>query len=188
MNQVTDIMTFLCCVDEGTIATKKIVRQKDDSIEKVQFSSGKRFTREEVEVSSIRTLGQTIQAREDSPEKVLIRGIAQEGASKITCRRKVGSEDGVFYDPGKLWVMFDIDDFQLPGWMDPAQDPEGVVKWVRAALPKPFRKVTCFYQFSSGQNVPKKIGEEPPKIAKLHLFFWLDRRVTSQQWRDYLNG
>lgn len=188
MTQTTDIMTFLSCVDEGAIATKKFVRQKDGGIEKIQFSSGKNFTREQVEVSDIQTLGKAIQEREGSPEKVLIRGMAQESASKITYRRKVESEGGVFYDPGKLWVMFDIDDFQLPDWMDPAQDPKGVVKWVRAALPKPFRKATCFYQFSSGQNVPKKIGDPPPKIAKLHLFFWLDRRVTSQQWRDYLNG
>lgn len=185
---MTDIMTFLTCADKGAIATKKFFCGEDKVIHKTPYSSGMNFTREEIKVSDIHELAKVIQEREGKPTQVLIRGIAGEGAPETTPRRLAGNEGGIFYDPGKLWTMFDIDDFELPKWINPAQEPEAAAKWVRAALPKPFRKVTCFYQFSSGQNVPKRMGEEPPKIAKLHLFFWLDRRITSEQWRDYING
>lgn len=182
-----DLVTILTCVDPGATATKKIECNKDGDIIKHSFSAGSRFRRREIEVSDVWALGHVIQAQEDRPDEVLIRGVAIKDAPEITLRRNVGNEGGVFYDPGKRWVMLDIDDFLLPEWIDPAKDPEAAVKWVRAALPRPFRKTTCFYQFSSSQNVPKKMGEAPPKIAKLHLFFWLDRPITSQQWRDYID-
>ncbi len=186
--KVSDTLTILTCVDHGAIATKRIECDKDGNIKKHSFSSGKYFTHREIEVCDIWSLGKVIQSQETRANEVLIRGVAAPESPKIAMRRKIGSEGGIFNDPGKRWVMFDIDDFPLPEWIDPAKDPEAAVKWVRAALPRPFRKVTCFYQFSTSQNLPERKGEAPPKIAKLHLFFWLDKPVTSEQWRDYIDA
>jgi len=184
---MTDSLLFLTCADGGAIATKKIILGKDGTLEKVPFSAGKHFEWEEVAVEDIMSLGAAIQSRESQPKTLLVRGKITNGASRRILRRMVAN-GGSIEDTPRHWVMLDIDDFPLPHWMNPANDPDAAVKWVRAALPKPFRKATCYYQFSSGQNVPKRKGDPPPKIAKLHMFFWLERAVTAEQLRDWAHA
>lgn len=185
---MTDQLTLLKCVDHGAIATKKIVAMADGVIDKQSFSAGKFFRVRQVPVNDIWTLGAAIKQQETIKNEVLIRGEPLPNLPHTVMRRKVGGEGGAFVEKPRYWLMLDIDDFPLPSWINPADDPEAAVKWVRSSLPTPFRKATCYYQFSSGQNLPKKLGDEPPHIAKLHLFFWLDRALTSEQLRNYMNA
>lgn len=183
-----DSITILSCTNNNAIATKRIVAMVDGTIDKQSFSAGKFFKVRQVPVSDIWTLGAVIKQQEKIKNEVLIRGEPLPKLPHTVMRRKAGNDGGAFSEKARHWLMLDIDDFPLPSWINPAVDPEAAVKWVRSSLPAPFRKATCYYQFSSGQNLPKKIGDMPPRIAKLHLFFWLNRALTSEQLRDYINA
>lgn len=183
-----DKVTILECVNDYAVATKTIRANKDGSITKEPYQCGKKFTHREETVHDIRSLGNLIQSQEGKIKEFLIRGEAlKTNKSKIVSRCGEGHKEAAFKDVGRRWMMVDIDDLSLPDFIDPTEDPEAAVKWARASLPKPFRKATCYYQFSSGQGVPEKLGEKPKHVLKIHLFFWLNKPVTSQQWRRYIN-
>lgn len=183
-----DEVTILTCVSNHGAATKTIRADKDDVITKVPFSSGKHFTHRQEVVTEIWSLGTVIQGQENKFKEFIIRGEPlKTNKSKIVSRCGEGNEEAAFKDVGRRWMMIDIDDLTLPDFIDPITNPEGAAKWGRASLPKPFRKATCYYQFSSSQSLPNKLGEKPKNILKIHLFFWLDKPVTSQEWRRYIN-
>ena len=167
-------------------ATKTFSVNKNQDIIKTPYSTRKYYFPRNESVSSLNDLGKLIQQQENSPKECIIFG-EQIGTDKKVLRRKYGNEGGVFEDKARHWVCVDIDDCPLPDWIDPAIDPKAGVRWVRALLPRPFRKTRVFFQYSSSQNIPEKLGNPPPKIAKLHLFFWLDKTVTAKQWRSYFS-
>jgi len=183
-----DQVTILTCVSETAIATKTIRVDDDGTIITLPYRSGKKFSCKQKNVHDIWSLGAVINSLENEPKSLIIRGDPLEtNVSKIVSRCGEGHEEAAFKDIGRWWMMIDIDDLPLPDFIDPIKDPEAAAKWARASLPKPFRKATCYYQFSSSQSLPKKIGEKPKPLLKIHLFFWLDKPTTSKEWRIYIN-
>lgn len=165
------------------------IRVDDDgSIIKLPYSCGKKFTYREETVSDIYSLGELIKSQEDKTKEFIIRGKPLEtNRSKIVSRQGEGRAEAAFKDVGRQWMMIDIDDLSVPDWIDARNNPDNAAEWARACLPRIFRNTTCYYQFSTSQSLPQKIGEEPKQILKIHLFFWLDKPITSSQWRRYIN-
>lgn len=183
-----DRVTILTCVNDYASATKIIRVDDDGTIIKVQFSAGTKFTYREEVVRDIYSLGELIRSQESKTKELVIRGEPlKTNKSIIVSRQGEGRKEAAFRDVGRRWMMIDIDDLPLPEFLDPVEDPEAVVKWARASLPKPFRKATCYYQFSTSQSLPQKLGEKPKQVIKIHLFFWLNKPVNSAEWRRYIN-
>ena len=182
-----DTVTILTTIGDYTSATKLVRVDDDGNIIKVPFSGGKKFTYRLENVHDIQSLGELIRSQESKGNEFILRGEPLTNLkSKIVYRRGEGREGGAFKDAGRRWIMIDIDDLSMPEWIDPAIDPDAAAKWARASLPREFRKVTCYYQFSTSQNLPNKLGEKRPHIIKIHLFFWLNKPITSAEWRRYL--
>jgi RecA-family ATPase len=87
--------------------------------------------------------------------------------------RKIRRLSGAKHDPEDLtivpsahhWVAFDVDKtLEL-----------SVEDWVKAALPAEFHNSDYVIQYSSSHN--------PGKVLKAHVFFWLERKLSTDQIR-----
>jgi hypothetical protein len=80
----------------------------------------------------------------------------------------------------KEWVWLDIDGVPFPEFMDPAEDIEECVEWlITEHLPAEFHDVSCHYQLSGTH------GLADPTVLKVHLFFMLDRPVSTKSLKVY---
>lgn len=181
-----DELTVLRCTQGHLKATKEFAKQKDGTIEKTSFHAGKQFRHEKIPVASIYDLRNVLTMLIEEPQKFVIRGQLKDGMGAVVFRRS--QKENAAFDPcPRWWVMLDIDKLALPEGLDPIEDPDAVVLWVIKQLPDFFHGVTCFYKFSSSQNVPKKIGEQPDRVVSVHIWFWCNRSVSDQEWRKFFD-
>lgn len=181
-------MTVLTAVDSYASACKDIVADKDGKIEKKFKSVGVNFKFRKETFGNIRELGEVIKRVKKEPNSFPIRGAPIGNASEPVIR-KLAENGGYFRDDSIRWMMADFDKLKnFSPFIDPAVNPEAGAAWARCLMGEAFDGVTCFYDYSSGQNVPAKKGEPPPKTLSLHLFFILDRGVTSEEWRRYFKS
>lgn len=99
--------------------------------------------------------------------------------------RATGDVGFVAPDPGRRWVLLDIDKVPMPEGFPDKPDERNVralVHWIRRTyLPKPFARTTCYWRWSASAGVrPWRDG------ASIHLWFWLDRAVTGRSLAAYL--
>lgn len=177
-----DNLMVLRCTRDHLKATKEFEKQKDDTIKKTSFKAGMQFRHEQIPVSSIYDLDKVLTLLMTEPQKFVVRGQLKEGMGAVVFRRS--KKENAAFDPcARHWVMLDIDKLDLPDGFDPVKDPDAVVLWIIGQLPDFFGGVTCYYKFSSSQNVPDKIGEAPSRVVSVHMWFWCDRAVSDEEWR-----
>jgi P4 family phage/plasmid primase-like protien len=82
--------------------------------------------------------------------------------------------------------MLDIDKQPCPDFFDIRERPHEAVKWILDMLPALFQDTTCYYKFSSSQDVSPKVKGE--NTISIHLWFWLDREITDGEWKRYLRS
>lgn len=193
----TDTIHFLKPVG-GQVATKQIALGLDGrSINKIGYPRVKHFHVEPYHVSSIKSLAAVLAHKENDFCAFAIRGDLKEGSQhpqQIVNRRlhdhprKDGSVLPANWQPAsRQWVMLDLDKIHGPDYLDPFEDPEGCVAWVQDQLPKEFHDTTVYWQFSSSQNIPKKIDEPIPSTLCLHLWFWLNRPVSDTELKLFFD-
>lgn len=187
MSKQKETVTILKCRPANTKANKTFEAMKDDTIRKISFTAGRYFNYEVEEVSNLDELHNLILKISKEPKKFIIRGKPKPDA-KATVRRKIHPPDASFDPEPRYWVILDIDKLKCPEHMDPAKNHEEVVQWALEALTPPFRKVRCIYKFSSSQNVPRRVGEQPDPNVSLHLGFWCNRRVSDAEWKRYFKA
>jgi P4 family phage/plasmid primase-like protien len=185
MTNIKSELTILTCHDAGKKATKQFKMQTDGFPQKVGFSAGKFFTWETVEVDSLQTLGNTLEKLALATNKFVIRGQIKPNMPAVV-QRKLYEPHAAFNPIPRPYLMLDIDKRIYPDFMNPAENPEEVVKWVLGGLPQTFQNTSCYYTFSSSQNIPHKSKDNKHK-ASLHLWFWCDRAVTDDEWKRYFN-
>lgn len=186
MTNTKDSITILTCI-ENKRANKKFVAHNDGTIEKISYGAGKFFLHENRAISGFDDLVNVLTELLDQPQKFIIRGVPKPDSRKITMRRI--HDPGAAFDPAPhQYVVLDIDKLPCPEYLDPAQRPEEVIKWVAESLPEPFRNVTCFYKFSSSQNIPDRVGERPPARVSVHLAFWLDKPLSESELKRYFKA
>lgn len=110
-------------------------------------------------------LADVLRDLEDKPNLCAIRGRPIEPRSLPLRRNREH-----FADRPERWVMLDID-----GVPEAWDDPEAV----RRHLPTEFQGVACVWQLSGSAGLD-------PAIAKMHLWFLLDRAVTCSELRAWL--
>lgn len=171
-----DKITILTCQGQHK-ATKKFTRKADGGIEKQAFDAGWKFGHAEKSVDSLQALAVVLDELLNKPESFVIRGAANDSA-KSTARRKSIHFDAV----PRRYVMLDIDKLPCPAHFDVTKHPEEAVNWALEHLPAPFREVSCYYKFSSSQNIEKS------STLSLHLWFWLDKPVSNDEWKRYFKA
>jgi hypothetical protein len=168
------------------LATKKFVKNEDGSITKVDYNAGKYFKYNEETVSSIYDLSDLLLKLADRPHNFIILGQIKEGMDKIV-RRKCKEPGAAFDCVPRNYIMLDIDKVDFPEHFDPATNPDEIVKWVQATLPKEFNDVTCHYQFSASQNVPYTDGRGKGKVS-LHLWYYCNKPISCYEWKRYFQS
>lgn len=186
-NQSEDVLTILQCRDLDKKASKQFIKNADGTIEKVSFSAGMNFMWEERKAASVYDLRHILTELMKETEKFIVRGQVKNRERDILFRRINEPGAGIVAVP-RHFVMLDIDKQKCPEYLDPASDPESVVRWVIELLPDPFHNVSCFYKFSSSQNVPKKMGDKQDSVVSLHLWFWCNRAVSEVEWKRYFKA
>jgi len=177
-------MTILTCYGKGKRAAKKFVKHDDGSIEKIGYNAGMFFEHEERPVNSIYDVANVINDIGDNQRKSIIRAQIKDDMPKLV-RRKIHAPEAAFDPVARPYVMFDFDNLKCPEHFDASQNPQQIVKWVIETLPNSFQNVTCFYKFSSSQNIPDEKGKIPRGAISLHLWFWCDRSVLGEEWKNY---
>lgn len=186
-NKAVETVTILKCRSANTKANKTFEALQDGTIRKISFSAGKHFNYEVQEMSNLDDLHNLLLQLSKEPTKFIIRGKPKPDA-KTTVRRKIHPPDAAFDPEPRYWVVLDIDKLKCPEHMNPAKNPNEVVRWALEALPPPFRKARCIHKFSSSQNVPSEVGEEPDPNVSLHLGFWCNRKVSDAEWKRYFKA
>jgi len=184
MIKIESAVTVLTC-KQGKMATKKFVKKENGSIKKENFKAGKYFRHEEVPVHDLKSLGEALNSLAKEPRKLVIKGQIKKDMPTVVVR-KVNGSDATFDAVARPYIMLDIDKFACPEFMNPAKNPEESVKWVLDTLPEPFRNTSCYYKFSSSQNVLS--GSKQGANISIHLWFWCDRSVLDDEWKRYFNS
>lgn len=173
-----DKITILTCEGSGKKATKVFRKHEDGRIEKRSFDAGRYFTYEEKDLNSLSDLGAALEMLLDKPNKFIIRGAPKKDAGKIV-RRKTHPPKAAFDAASRRYVMFDFDKVKCPDYFDAVKNPTEIVSWVRATLPLPFKKASCYYKFSSSQDISSR------ESVSLHLWFWLEQAVSDDELKRY---
>lgn len=182
-----DTITVLTCCEHQTRATKKFTVDPSGGVVKEDYNSGRLFSYEERTVSGLSDMHDLITQLGSEPLKFVIRGKPLTGMPEIVRRRSNG-EGKAFESQLRHWVMLDTDKAPYPESLDIQADPDSVVRFLKGLLPENLQRAQCVYQFSSSQSVPRNINEPPAKVASAHLWFWCERPVSDQEWKNYLKS
>ena len=158
----------------GDIATKRFFRGEDGEIECDDYPRLKTFDFERSKkIGSARQLGRVLYRLEKDPYAFALRG---EPTGRMEKARRVYKGDDAYLRPAdRRWVLLDIDSVPLPAGACP-------VKTARSKLPKEFKSADCFWQLSSS------FGVFSSELAKVHLWYWLDRPVCGFSAKEWLKG
>ncbi len=179
----TSSLTQLTCQD-GKKAAKTFVVNANKEIEKMPIRIGKKFTWKEIPVYCLADLAAYHEKALNEPKSFPIRGKPIEGIPKIAVRKSSGPE-ATFKSCPRPYVMIDVDHMALPDFINVVANPEQALLWVVKQLPKAFQDVSFYYQFSSSQNVPKKLNDKPESTISAHIWFWLNRDVSDSELKRY---
>ena len=195
MDSTHDTIT-LWRATEGKLATKSFHLDGAGTVIKGKHKSGWLGSVAEVAVSNIRDLAAVIERVATDPRTLVLRGALKKDINlraKLFNRRKHDKtlNDGTviraaFEERPRWWMMIDCDEIQPPVGIDPAVDPDAAIEFLVGRLPDELREATCFWQWSSSQNLdPEKAG-----TLNAHLFFWLDRPLGEaelKRWAKAVN-
>lgn len=172
--------TITVLTSRGPLLTKRWL--PDGSVE--GHGRAKQHTLESFPVGCIFDVAHVLEQLASRPASCVIRGefIGHDAAALVpdpdSERRGhlVLRQAAYFTDPAHHWIMLDVDQY-VPLLADPDDDPLAAIQeWVRFNLPKEFWEISFYWQLSSSAGHPSKRG-----TLRAHLWFWLDRALTSPE-------
>ena len=185
MSELTSSITILTCADRGTKAAKKFFINEEGKVDKKSYSAGKLFYHEEKSISDLSELADTLESLRDEPTKFVIRDRIKENMPDVV-QRKTHEPNAAFDIVSRPYVMLDIDKLSCPDFFDPNQNPEEIIRWVQNVLPAAFQDVSCYYKFSSSQNVyPADVGK---KTISIHIWYYCNRAVHSDERKRFFRA
>lgn len=153
------------------------------------------FMAEERPVSDIEELHAELMRLDREVDRFVVRGApTDDQAGKLhlphvrRCRAsRKDSHKPTYREEPRRWIMLDIDGFPYDEsiW-DPYEDPNSFFEMLASKLCPDLDDVSFVYQFSASAG----IGEQRP-VAKVHLWFWLDRKYSSDEisrWAKRINA
>jgi hypothetical protein len=178
-----DFMTILICANGYASADKTYTKKPSGDIIKSKFLIGKYFKYVHVNVDNLDNILYLLINIEKLQKAFFIRGKVLFEDDVIV--RDSKSDNPTIIDKPHHWVMLDCDDLPYPEDMDILTNPDEVIQWVKSKLPEPFHNAECVYRISSSQNIPQHIDVHPEKKLRTHLYFWCERKVSSDEWKRY---
>lgn len=185
MNNSKSAITILTCNEKGKKATKIFSKKADGTVERKSYNAGTFFNHETRPVSNLEELAEILENLSGEPRMLVIRGEIKANMPKVV-QRKMHEPNAAFDPVARPYVMLDIDKHPCPNYFDPVINPEEIITWVQNSLPTPFRNVSCYYKFTSSQNV--LIHEKSKKTVSLHLWYWCDKAILDEEWKRYFRS
>lgn len=180
---------------DGSFVGKHVSHGPNGKLRKIAYAGSKAewWMGREVPVGDIWDLHEVLQDLRGKPDHCVIRGAPLPGVdlSRAHKRRtKVSRKDThppAYRDVGRRWMGIDIDDFSYdPTEFDPYGEPEEFFEYMCRQISPDLEDVTVVYQFSTSAGIAQE-GEKH-NVAKVHLWFWLDRPYTSSEIKRWADG
>lgn len=151
------------------------------------FDDAKYYRHEPHVVDGIEALSELLTALESQPNACLIRG-KFVGIDAARARDADQFRPGYvrraldYFDDQPLHaVMIDVDGYEPFAW-DPVTHPEEAIdEFIQTQLPADWHSAAYHWQFSSSFGHPTKLDTG----LRVHLWFWLDRPLTSAQLKAF---
>lgn len=178
-----DFVSVLRC-ESGLAAKRWILDRHGGQPRLVNYSAGRWFEVETVEICGIRELSALLTRLEHDTRALVIRGELLPGVDPRRVRRlkhRIGNVGPFFAEPagGRRWLLIDFDKVPIPAHDDLIDDPEGAVEYLVSLLPDGFRDVSYHWQLSSSA------GMGAADVLSAHVWFWLDRPVTETELKGW---
>lgn len=185
----TDALTVLrALVPNG--AVKSFARTASGRIAKTEYQKAKHWRASTVPINSFDEMAAALVTLVEDRSALVVRGALKPGLdlSQPIVRRSVPEEGkpATLEDVPRCWLHLDLDHLSAPH-VDVIGDPSGAIDFaldaVATAAPE-LEGASCFAAFSSSAGV------EDVTIAKLHLWFWLDRPYSNaelKRWAEAVN-
>ena len=172
---MSDTLTILTSL--GKPCTKQFELNNGQMLQKSSGTAYK-FNVREQEIDGLDDLSQALGALETDSQVTIIRGKSVNELPVFSVRRL--NEN--FQAEPRQWCLIDIDDLLIPKGLEDFKShlPELVENSIQQ-LPAEFQNVDCWYQFSSSMGI--KHGK-----IRIHLWFWLSRKVTDVEMKAWLVG
>jgi hypothetical protein len=180
-DRVTVLRTF------GPLATKRVIRTADGSVDYVDYDPAKHFRVTEHSVSDLLSLAALLDATSQCKRSVIVRGEPIPGINRNratrTLRDKIDPETGEVLETATLksvprrWLLLDIDDVPCAPDID-IFDADVVVPYVASLLPTQFHAVSCRWSFTSGHGIKSGI--------RVRLAYWLSRPLITDEFKAWL--
>ena len=144
------------------------------------YDAGTWFTVDQWEPKSLADIADLIEVLRRLPTYYVVRGqLNSVGVSRVSagnpirrCHTTDTIPDPPFEDCPQSWVMIDVDDYAIPTGLQLGSDVL-IRHVIRDLLPAEFDEVACVWLSSSSCGLTTD-------LLKCHLWFWLDRPVTSE--------
>jgi len=181
-------ITVLTCAPGYTASKTHLLNPAGERITK-SHNAGKFFQQEERKANNIYELHDLLVEISDTGNQFIIRGrlnpdaVPRDGgmvrrASHVSASE--GEKVPWFVEQPRYWMLIDIDKVANPGELDPTT-PEAM-EYLRSLLPLEFRETTCSFSLSASA------GLSDTNLISGHLWFWLDRPLSSQELKSWLQG
>ncbi len=139
------------------------------------------FDAQSIPIDGLSALAKHLKTISSDPARFVIRGELREGIDGKGVRRRYKGSLAAFESADRQWLCIDLDDIELPDkWADFNHHVIDCIKHAISLLLPEFQGIDCFYQFSSSMGM--KNG-----FIKLHLWYWLDRKVSDKEARAWLS-
>ena len=166
-------------------ARKKLAKTffpRNESIHSEPYDNATFFDYEKHNVKDIKGLYSLLQKLNGDSYSAIIRGTLKDGMSEKGQYRRKGGDGAAVIDTDRSWVCIDIDDYRLKTPCDPsnAEALRNAAREVVANnLPSELRSISFVAQWSNSAFLDKQTGGVDPTLAKIHLWYLLDKPVCS---------
>lgn len=162
--------------------TKRFYVEADGGVQRENYQNAFKYVAETVVVNGIQQLGELLRIAATSPVRAVIRGVSRFPRTQPLRRSR---ENFPEHPDGTHWVMLDLDGVEVPDGIS-VVSVEAIHWLINEKLPVEFRGVACHYQFSGSSGVLDAKGDFLKPGLRVHLFYFLDRRIPGEQLAAYL--
>jgi hypothetical protein len=129
----------------------------------------------------------------DQPRIMIGRGQVKPGLDGVRARRRCNDPDATtnsFLVAPRAWLALDFDGVVVPAGIGVGDRVADAGAYARSLLPPEFRDVRAIVSVTSSTGLPKNLGTGPngEDLARLRLFYLIDRPVEDEDLRDWAKG
>lgn len=182
---MTKFLTILTSAS-GIPTAKKFILGADDTIQKLPPRMSRFFTCERMKFTDIFGLHLFLRELENDPYSFVIRGEpvneSTDGTRPVRRTKYADGDQSADFrsaESGISWLCFDFDKIACPNHINPSNDPETSIRYLRDLLPASFQQTTCSWQWSNSA------GMDGWKTLSAHLWFVVSNPLDDDSLRQW---